>query len=146
MLDGSVITYRFRAAATRLVSRVASIGSTMLASVYSAHVLDGHVRKHCAWTLVGCSSVFGRFCGCGICHPASVHGRTRYSIQRQHCLLVRAAHLADSSFTPEILPRKPSNQSVELTAARRTATLFMTKTSSLRAPLALGGSSSLLSR
>ena len=39
-----------------------------------------------------------------------------------------------------------SNQSVELTATRRTRTFQMIKTSSLRAPLALVGGSSLLSR
>jgi hypothetical protein len=39
-----------------------------------------------------------------------------------------------------------SNQSVELTATRRVFTLFVTTTSLLRAPLALGGGSSLLSR
>jgi hypothetical protein len=39
-----------------------------------------------------------------------------------------------------------SNQSVELTATRCTPTLFVIKTPSLRAPLALGGGSSLLFR
>jgi hypothetical protein len=39
-----------------------------------------------------------------------------------------------------------SNQSVELTATRRSLTLFMTRISSLRFTLALGGGSSLLSR
>jgi hypothetical protein len=38
------------------------------------------------------------------------------------------------------------NQSVELTATRRAFTFQMTKTVSLRATLALGGGSSLLSR
>jgi len=38
------------------------------------------------------------------------------------------------------------NQSVELTATRRTFTFQMTKASSIRASLALGGGSSLLSR
>jgi hypothetical protein len=48
--------------------------------------------------------------------------------------------------TAEPNPRQPSNQSVELTATRCTPTLFMNKTSLLRAALALGGGSSLLSR
>jgi len=38
------------------------------------------------------------------------------------------------------------NRAVELIATRRTTLFFMTRTSSLRAPLALGGGSSLLSR
>jgi hypothetical protein len=38
------------------------------------------------------------------------------------------------------------NQSVELTATRSALTFHMTRTFSLRAPLALGGGSSLLSR
>src|SRR5439155_24432936 len=38
------------------------------------------------------------------------------------------------------------NQSVELTATRRTLTLSMIRVSSLRAPLAVGGGSSLPSR
>jgi hypothetical protein len=42
--------------------------------------------------------------------------------------------------------KNSSNQSVELTATGRTFTFQMTKTSLLRAPLALGGGSSLLSR
>jgi hypothetical protein len=41
---------------------------------------------------------------------------------------------------------RASNQSVELTATRRTRTFIMTKTSLLRKPLAFGGGSSLLSR
>jgi len=39
-----------------------------------------------------------------------------------------------------------SNQALELTATRRVFTLFMTKPPPLRAALALGGGSSLLSR
>ena len=42
--------------------------------------------------------------------------------------------------------RQPSNQSVELTATRRALTLSVTKPLPLRASLALGGGSSLLSR
>lgn len=43
-------------------------------------------------------------------------------------------------------PRKPSNQSVELTASRSAFTLVVPKTRSLRATLALDGGSSLVSR
>ena len=54
----------------------------------------------------------------------------------------------DSSLDGSSRPyeRQPSNQSVELTATRRAFTFYMTKTFSLRATLALGGGSSLLSR
>ena len=44
------------------------------------------------------------------------------------------------------MPHQTPNQSVELTATRRTLTFQMTRTSSLRAPRALGGGSSLPSR
>jgi hypothetical protein len=43
-------------------------------------------------------------------------------------------------------PLVRSNQSVELTATLRALTFYMTRTVSLRVPLALGGGSSLLSR
>ena len=45
-----------------------------------------------------------------------------------------------------MMEHERSNQSVELTATRRAFTFDMTRTFSLRATLALGGGSSLLSR
>jgi hypothetical protein len=53
---------------------------------------------------------------------------------------------AHSFLRPSLMRREPSNQSVELTATRCAFTLQMTKTLSLRATLAPGGGSSLLSR
>ena len=110
-LDGSVITYRLKTAAARLVSGVASIVVTVLASVCSAHVLDGHVCEHCAWPLVGCSSVSCWFRSCRIHHPAGVDSRASDIVRRQHRFLVRRF-----SSTREMLSPKPSNQSMKPTA------------------------------
>jgi hypothetical protein len=56
---------------------MACIVVAMLASVYSARVLDGNVHEHCAWPLVGCTGVCCRIRSRRIHHSAQVHGRAR---------------------------------------------------------------------
>jgi hypothetical protein len=76
-------------------------------------------------------------------HGAVIGGRLRFVRPRYERFgPTRSTEMARQ----RVNPRQPSNQSVELTATRCALPLSMAKPLPLRATLALGGGSSLLSR
>jgi hypothetical protein len=88
-LGGSAITPRY-SAATGLVSSVAGVVVAVLAAVYFARVLHGHMCKHLAWPVVGCTWLSCWVRNRRIHHPARLRCGASDIVRRQHRFLVRS--------------------------------------------------------